>query len=129
MSDDVELLPCPFCGGRAALRHEDDAWTPECLMEKQLPEREHGYIDFPWYWEKADAVKAWNTRHPAPLVWSSERPKVAGWYWVRFADPQVARAPWLSHVDQDYVVSSLDDTVPSNCQFAGPIPEPMEADR
>lgn len=57
MADDVKLLPCPFCGAEAKLRADDcgDAWTPECTNTECS-------VDFPWYWDKADAVAVWNTR-------------------------------------------------------------------
>jgi hypothetical protein len=64
MSDELKLKPCPFCGFEAELRADDsgEAWTPECRATERGGAHEHGHIDFPWYWKKADAAEAWNTR-------------------------------------------------------------------
>lgn len=54
MMSNIELKPCPFCGGEARFADVTGHWLicKECLCETQ------------YYNNPADAVKAWNTRKP-----------------------------------------------------------------
>jgi hypothetical protein len=65
---------------------------------------------------KSDAEAAWNAmpREPAPLVWSSDVPKAVGDYKVR----------GLYRVHGD---TSKNGKWSTELEFAGPIPEPVEA--
>lgn len=71
LSDGLGLLPCPFCGSDAALKHygdgSPDGWTyrvyctgrragktAQCAVEPST--LSYGYRD--------DAVSGWNTRKP-----------------------------------------------------------------
>jgi hypothetical protein len=69
-----ELLPCPFCGGVAELRHEPDprvadryGWAVRCkygadaMVEGCLVTAETMPMT------KAGAIRAWNRRPSAPL--------------------------------------------------------------
>ena len=47
-----ELLPCPFCGGKAEIAHSRNyyVWCDKCETRGD------------WYSTEAEAIKAWNTR-------------------------------------------------------------------
>ncbi|MDR3582461.1 MAG: hypothetical protein P4L67_04280 [Candidatus Pacebacteria bacterium] len=64
------------------------------------------------------------------LRWSSEPPKVMGTFWVRFSNPEFRsiRGPWTMTADSEYLALAIDDEIPSNCEFAGPIAAPLEPD-
>jgi hypothetical protein len=73
---------------------------------------------------------------PASLVWSSERPNAVGKWAVRYGDPanRMLRHWWIIEVDaerlrRDEELAKEGVDVGKDLQFAGPIPEPMEADR
>lgn len=63
-------------------------------------------------------AKAWTGVEPrslrGELVWSKERPKVAGWYWCRSPYWMIVRE-WETPAD-----------APSNFEWAGPINPPAE---
>lgn len=61
-----ELLPCPFCGGEATIRHDStdaaywgwDEWWVECINTQCLMQPESaGTFD-----TEEQAIAAWNTR-------------------------------------------------------------------
>ena len=63
---DVDLLPCPFCGGKAKAMHLDygdevqTVWGVFCVPDLNA-EHAHGhYIDN--YATKQEAIDAWNRR-------------------------------------------------------------------
>jgi hypothetical protein len=66
----------------------------------------------------AAALDRWNRRAtpPAP-AWTSEPPRVAGWYWVEGSRGDIVT---IEHV------GSYEIGLPwhRNCRWAGPIPEP-----
>ena len=54
------LKACPFCGGKAELRHSSlfgrlNEWTVECTRCKTSPSND-------WCLSEAEAVDLWNTR-------------------------------------------------------------------
>lgn len=55
---------------------------------------------------------------PKPLVWTSEPPKVPGWYWYRH---KPSRTIAMINIDVD---PTEYESLPG--QWAGPIPEPRE---
>lgn len=59
---DVELKPCPFCGGEAHTKFwdEENGWSIGCHNLDC-----YAVIDeFHWYESKDAAIAAWNTRAP-----------------------------------------------------------------
>ena len=62
-----ELLPCPFCGGPALIENVKGKAVDELRRSAGCDNEEcHGYMSMQTYPRIADAVKAWNTRHPEP---------------------------------------------------------------
>lgn len=62
-----ELLPCPFCGGPASIENVKGKAVDELRRSAGCDNEEcHGYMSMQTYPRIADAVKAWNTRHPEP---------------------------------------------------------------
>ena len=74
MSDETNLLPCPFCGGEAHVvsdyssEHDETRWSlwHECC-EHDGESAGYGHALFPWfetpwYATDAEAIAAWNTR-------------------------------------------------------------------
>lgn len=62
---------------------------------------------------------------PAPLTWTSEKPKVAGWYWMQ---PK-GGAGCIVDVDRYNDTLAIDrgwgyDPIADDMEWAGPIPEP-----
>lgn len=55
-----ELKPCPFCGGRASVRHHGDmieSYLVYCMNEDcKVEPQTHTYL------RKEDAIEAWNRR-------------------------------------------------------------------
>lgn len=62
-SSRYELLPCPFCGGRARVRKKWGNWTAYCLECHASSDR---YVPGGTYYEscetKDEAVERWNRR-------------------------------------------------------------------
>ncbi len=60
MSGETKLLPCPFCGGKAATDCENGLWTMGCIDadDTGCP----ASITWGHYPRKAQAITAWNTR-------------------------------------------------------------------
>ena len=57
MTNGTELKLCPFCGGRAVLRHDSSGYYVKCNngMCKVMPTT--------WYYdEENEAINAWNRR-------------------------------------------------------------------
>ena len=59
----VELLPCPFCGGRAKLyerknERPSERWYVECMGFSKCGVFPHTYPS-----TKLEAIEAWNTRY------------------------------------------------------------------
>lgn len=63
---------------------------------------------------------------PAPLVWTKEKPKVEGWYWMRYTVHL-----FVERICKDATGEFYAETVEGNeydmegYEFAGPIPEPL----
>ena len=131
MSEELTLLPCPACGGKAdildAFERDDKGhvaigWSACCISVCGVPfGDEHGSR------EKAAAL--WNAL-PRALTWTNEPPKVPGWYW--FNDEYGIRIAWIKHdsrkMNELYAVIGGVGNWMSNLhgQWAGPIPEPVE---
>ena len=60
----TELLPCPFCGGKAHIAENvgyrgDMSYTVNCNAVYDCIASDSGF----WYSSREAAVEAWNTRH------------------------------------------------------------------
>ena len=63
----TELLPCPFCGGEATIRHDStdaeywgwEEWWVECINTQCKMQPESGRT----FDTEAEAIAAWNTRY------------------------------------------------------------------
>jgi hypothetical protein len=77
----------------------------------------------------ADARAALLAAIPQPLVWTKEKPKVEGWYWVNM--PRTIRMVQVVLDADDHLVIDW----PGNWdwlveyEWAGPIPQPKEEDK
>ena len=106
MPEELTLLPCPACGGRAWAHYEPTTiriYCPRCDIlgpKKDTIE---------------EARAAWNAL-PRALEWTDEPPKVPGWYWWRnLSKPQVVHS------------NNFKNRKPHPAdEWAGPIPEPRE---
>ena len=124
-----QLKPCPACGFAET---DDDRFALSYRLATQLICPKCGVYG-PTGEEYEDAITAWNSlprrpdyndvdcagcpeRRRSALTWTTEPPKVAGWYWhhmppafgtvVEYFDPEISEA---------------------GCgQWAGPIPTPLE---
>lgn len=54
-----ELLPCPFCGGEAELRHVSQLWEPR---DNYWAACKCCHMSGKTYRTEAEAIAAWNTR-------------------------------------------------------------------
>jgi len=77
------------------------------------------------YAKLRDAAKS----EPPALVWSSERPKVEGWYWVRRKDSgNQPKTVWIDELDvREDADAEFVRVFFGPREFAGPIPKPKEA--
>ena len=105
MSEELTLLPCPACGGRAWAHYEPTTiriYCPRCDIlgpKKDTIE---------------EASAAWNALLRA-LEWTDEPPKVPGWYWYKTSSHLgITKFPELC------------DRTREGWQWTGPIPEPRE---
>lgn len=54
-----KLKPCPFCGGKAALKTMGNGYYVDCALEKEFC----AVIPSTWSYQTAeDAIEAWNAR-------------------------------------------------------------------
>lgn len=130
MSEELTLLPCPACGGKADIINEFErdgkghvtiGWaaycTRGCLTTSERGSRE-------------EAAALWNAL-PRALEWTYEPPKVPGWYW--FKGEYGIRIAWIKHdsrkMNELYaVIGGVGNWLSTflHGQWAGPIPEPRE---
>lgn len=67
------LLPCPFCGGRAAVesvegattKSQGGAWSVGCTEDEDG--HCYGYQSLTTFERRSDAIKAWNKRVPPQI--------------------------------------------------------------
>lgn len=108
-----ESLPCPVCGGRAWAHYEPTTIRIHCPCCDILgPEKDT--ID--------EARAAWNAL-PRALTWTTEPPKVPGWYW--FKDDLFCKKGGIMRIT-DVWIEEIKKTSGPHDQWAGPIPEPRE---
>lgn len=56
---DIKLLPCPFCGGKAELKHNILWDWVQCENCSAMTQEKHC---------KENAIEAWNTRKPMKKI-------------------------------------------------------------
>lgn len=138
-----ELKPCPACGSRDVhlLLGDDEVYSVDCGNCAMRGPAEH-FPDF--------AGAAWNSlpRHPdyndvdcagcperrrGYLTWTTEPPKVAGWYWCRPSTLNMPRCVEVYGAWEHLMFGSKrDDFNPQmpvtrkGFEWAGPIPTPLE---
>lgn len=134
--DNYDLKPCPYCGSTnvGALYHiVDERYYVRCNdCHMQGPEKKY----------KALAQRAWQAL-PRQPKWTSETPKVPGWYFTRkdahgyhvhvvFVKEEDRFSRKLkkggmfftmarTEEDESYII---DDFIQDDWKWAGPIPEP-----
>lgn len=117
-----ELKPCPCCGiddevGIVFRNGRSYVYCDKCNMDG--PEGDNDDA----------AVAAWNAL-PRRLKFTKEKPK-EGWYWLRKA----GKKPEVVNVDRGrYVMgysygAPLSDEMFDDVEWAGPIPEPEDAEQ
>lgn len=114
MPEELTLLQCPACGGKADIidsferddkGHVAIGWSAYCTRGC-LTTSEHG--------SREKAAASWNAL-PRALEWTTEPPKVPGWYWYKTSSHLgITKFPELC------------DRTREGWQWAGPIPEPRE---
>ena len=129
MSEELTLLPCPACGGKADIidsferndkGHVAIGWFAYCTRGC-LTTSEHG--------SREKAAASWNAL-PRAMTWTTEQPKVPGWYW--FKGEYGIRIAWIKHdsrkMNELYaVIGGVGNWMSTlHGQWAGPIPEPQE---
>jgi hypothetical protein len=61
------------------------------------------------------------------LVWGRDFPKVKGWYWFRDKAMPLSGYARVIEIDPSYLeLSNFAMDSASQCEWAGPIPEPKE---
>lgn len=105
MPEELTLLPCPACGGRAWAHYEPTTIRIYCPCCDILGPQKNTI---------EEARAAWNAL-PRSLAWTDEPPKVPGWYWYKTSSHLgITKFPELC------------DRTREGWQWAGPIPEPRE---
>lgn len=65
-SRDIELLPCPFCGGKPKIKYTGNEYTKQRTVEVACSDckvkRRHGALKHGFDWLECIAEKAWNQR-------------------------------------------------------------------
>ena len=114
MSEELTLLPCPACGASDVVMRVDTRAYGFChacgMCGPCAPKGDAEY-----------AIRQWNSI-PRALTWTTEPPKVPGWYWCRhksYPEYAVVRKVWPEVWAEFGVPDGYD-------QWAGPIPEPRE---
>lgn len=65
MADEIEILPCPFCGSVPLVYNGNSGWHVCCVAwEKDRSACEIG-PSTDGHKTKAEAIAIWNRRHPA----------------------------------------------------------------
>ena len=122
MPEELTLLPCPACGGKADIidsferddkGHVAIGWSAYCTRGC-LTTSEHG--------SREKAAASWNNL-PRALEWTS-RPKVPGMYWNR--SKNYPNEACIIRVSKYRIEQLAQMGCSPNEQWAGPIPEPHE---
>ena len=119
---ELKPLPCPYCG-----TEEIEVWDgPANFMECQ-----YCHMTGPHAPSESSAIGLWNSL-PRALTWTTEPPKVAGWYWRKETAAGRAHVFHFTGNWEDYGEHWESDRVcplPLKLNgnlWAGPIPTPLE---
>lgn len=115
MSEELTLLPCPACGNPDAVvsvTTRAAVYCPMCGMCGPCSPK----VDTEY------AIRQWNAL-PRALTWTTEPPKVPGWYW--FKDGLFCKKGGIMRIT-DVWIEEIKKTSGPHDQWAGPIPEPRE---
>ena len=124
MSEELTLLPCPACGGKADIIdsfERDDkghvlvGWIAQCTRGC-LTTSEHG--------SRETAAASWNAL-PRSLAWTDE-PQLGAWNWWRDEDSQIPRYVYQDGTVAITMLVGRRRYQTIGGQWAGPIPEPRE---
>lgn len=128
-----KLKPCPFCGAQPTLR-ENIYGSGEYLASINCP-CINGDVAESYFLRSGETQKqatnksiaAWNTRTeslPRALTWTTEPPKVPGWYLRRH---NIA-GRWSEADVMNFTRLSVKNSIIRSAmiQWAGPIPTPLE---
>ncbi|ATD81113.1 MULTISPECIES: Lar family restriction alleviation protein [Desulfovibrio] len=126
-----ELKPCPFCGAQPTLRENIYYGSGEYLASINCP-CINGDVAESYFLRSGETQKqatnksiaAWNTRTeplPRALTWTTDPPKVPGWYWWR--DVSHKGEATIQYMSQSQVERLK--TYPGE-EWAGPILTPLE---
>ena len=125
---EIELKPCPHCVGTDLQvdyngvyeRHFVRCYNHACHMQG------------PEVYGREKAAEAWNSL-PRALVWSSEPPKVPGYYWCRdekyssVVEVVQMRDAWgKDSLFLFYPGNDVEAYIPQGREWAGPIQAPQE---
>ena len=106
---EMTLLPCPACGASDVVMRVDTRAYVFCtacgMCGPCSPKVDTEYV-----------ARQWNVL-PRALTWTSEPPKVPGWYWFRSSDAK----PLIKSITLPIKWKAEPDD-----EGAGPIPEPVE---
>lgn len=119
----LELLPCPVCNNELyCYRKPNLMWSIYC---------HNGCFETSEYFILKDVVDMANA-FPRSLVWTTEPPKIPGWYWFKEYIPEedypyynCEKVFWINEnaceeYDNIFRLTTL------RHKFAGPIPMPKE---
>ena len=125
---DIELKPCPKCGGTSVKCFEyDEGYSVFC--------RSCQFEIYPRKLEKF-AAEAWNALPRTTLWWTTDTPTEPGWYWNRSEawSPEIVRLYYDADNELCYTVNGVGDNCwlveglasEPGCEWAGPISMPKE---
>lgn len=113
MSKEIELMPCPHCGGTDLIIY----WN--AVYEKHYARCHSCHMQGPEVYGREKAAEAWNAL-PRALVWSSEPPSEPGFWWWEL----------LGHKGVDLIQDPEKRVIRDyRAKWAGPIPKPKETNR
>ena len=123
------LKPCPICGATIVRYfYNDDNVASVGCQNCGFETRDHRT-------EEA-AAREWNSLL-RQLKWTKELPHKAGWYFIRIAKqikPEVVEVTWYNErINKRLIVLHPDYSNQTNlkdleCEWAGPIQEPIEGE-
>lgn len=118
-----ELKPCPACNNVESIIHMSfiagkTIWFVECDDDNCA---HHGKACF----TEAAAIAAWNSL-PRALTWTTEPPKVAGWYWFSVCKGHAVCIPVGTDGKAKLSKGHFTDAELLGGQWAGPIAPPVE---
>ena len=122
-----ELIPCPFCNGKAIIERMEPDYDMVVLFRINC-----NGCPFVSFGHRSTRVLLdwWNTRHN-PLKWfKTDKPLAPGFYWTRDvwndgtkSEEQIGEFTEDQYIDLDGTLN-FEDLCLEGSEFAGPIPRP-----